>query len=57
MKRVIFEIINNKRWNYLRVRDKWDKITCTYKEENLSKTDINLLSLLIILPLYLCLLD
>lgn len=35
MKRVIFETPNNKRWSYLRVRDEWDKITCTYKEENL----------------------
>jgi predicted adenylyl cyclase CyaB len=41
MKRVIFEIPNNKRWSYLRVRDEWDKITCTYKEENLLINDIN----------------
>lgn len=41
MKRVIFEIPNNKRWSYLRVRDEWDKITCTYKEENLLVSDIN----------------
>jgi len=41
MKRVIFETQNNKRWSYLRVRDEWDKITCTYKEENLLTNDIN----------------
>ncbi len=41
MKRVIFETLNNKRWSYLRVRDEWDKITCTYKQEDLLKTDIN----------------
>lgn len=41
MKRVIFETPNNKRWSYLRVRDEWDKITCTYKEENLLINDIN----------------
>lgn len=41
MKRVIFEVANNKRWSYLRVRDEWDKITCTYKEENLLINDIN----------------
>ena len=41
MKRVIFEIPNNKRWSYLRVRDEWNKITCTYKEENLLVSDIN----------------
>jgi adenylate cyclase class 2 len=41
MKRVIFETPNNKRWSYLRVRDEWDKITCTYKEENLEKNDIH----------------
>ncbi len=41
MKRVIFESTNNKRWSYLRVRDEWDKTTCTYKEENLLVNDIN----------------
>jgi len=41
MKRIIFETPNNKRWSYLRVRDEWDKITCTYKEENLLINDIN----------------
>jgi len=41
MKRFIFENSNNKRWSYLRVRDEWDKITCTYKEENILVNDIN----------------
>lgn len=41
MKRVIFETPNNKRWSYLRIRDEWNKITCTYKEENLLINDIN----------------
>lgn len=41
MKRIIFEIPNNKRSSYLRVRDEWDKITCTYKEENLLVNNID----------------
>ncbi|MFK7780024.1 MAG: CYTH domain-containing protein [Candidatus Gracilibacteria bacterium] len=41
MKRVIFETPNNERGSYLRVRDEGDKITCTYKEENLLVNDIN----------------
>jgi predicted adenylyl cyclase CyaB len=41
MKRVVFESPNNKRWSFLRVRDEWDKITTTYKEENLDKNDIS----------------
>lgn len=41
MRRVVFETPVNKKWSYIRVRDEWDKITTTYKEENLSKLDIN----------------
>jgi len=41
MKRIVFENSNNRKWSFLRVRDEWDKITCTYKEENVWKLDIN----------------
>jgi len=34
MKRVFFEHPNDKKGSYIRVRDEWDKITCTYKKNN-----------------------
>lgn len=34
MKRIVFENPLNPAKSYLRVRDEWDKITCTYKEES-----------------------
>jgi len=40
MKRVIFENSNDKKWSYLRVRDEWNKITCTYKKQMPWKLDI-----------------
>ena len=41
MKRYVFEIPNNPRGSFVRVRDEGGKITCTYKEENLENFDIN----------------
>jgi len=41
MKRVIFEDPQNKKGSYLRIRDEWDKITCTYKKQMPWKLDIN----------------
>lgn len=41
MKRVIFENPNDKIDSYLRVRDEWDKVTCTYKKQLPWKLDIN----------------
>lgn len=41
MKRVVFENPLNKAKSYLRVRDEWEKITCTYKEIRWEKLDIN----------------
>lgn len=40
MRRVVFETPENKRWSYIRVRDEWDKITTTYKEEKSWNLDI-----------------
>ena len=41
MKRVVFEHPNDKKGSYIRVRDEWDKITCTYKKQLPWKLDIN----------------
>ncbi len=41
MKRVIFEDPTDKKNSYLRIRDEWDKITCTYKKQTPWKLDIN----------------
>jgi len=41
MKRVVFENPWDKKWSYIRVRDEWDKITCTYKKQMPWKLDIN----------------
>jgi adenylate cyclase class IV len=41
MKRVIFENPLNKEKSYLRVRNEWKEITCTYKELSDWKLDIN----------------
>ena len=42
MKRVIFEVSNNKKCSYLRVRDEWEwKITCTYKQQKEWDLDIH----------------
>ncbi len=41
MKRVIFENPLDKKWSYLRVRNEWDKITCTYKKQTPWKLNIN----------------
>jgi adenylate cyclase class 2 len=38
MKRVIYDFWENK---YARIRDEWDKITCTYKEISECTNDIN----------------
>lgn len=40
MKRVIFEHPWDPKGSYLRVRDEWDKITCTYKKQKTWKLDI-----------------
>ncbi len=40
MKRVVFTAPNWWTWSYLRVRDEWNKITCTYKETREWKLDI-----------------
>jgi adenylate cyclase class 2 len=40
MRRVVFESPENKKWSYVRVRDEWDKITTTYKEEKQWDLDI-----------------
>lgn len=40
MKRVVFESLVWKKGSYVRVRDEWDKITSTYKEEKEWKLDI-----------------
>ena len=44
MKRFVFESPVDKKLSYLRVRDEWDKITCTYKEEKSWKQDITSVS-------------
>lgn len=44
MKRVIFANPNWWKWSYLRVRDEWDKITCTYKESKEWILDITSIS-------------
>lgn len=41
MKRTVFQNPINKKNSYVRVRDEWDKITCTYKEVLPWKLDIN----------------
>ena len=41
MKRVIFEHPWDPKGSYLRVRDEWDKITCTYKKQKPWKLDIH----------------
>ena len=41
MKRIVFNNPIVKEWSYVRVRDEWDKITCTYKEIKNWKLDIN----------------
>jgi len=43
MKRVIFENPNDKKGSYLRIRDEWDKITCTYKKQK--SWDLNIHSI------------
>ncbi len=40
MKRVIFKHPWDSKGSYLRVRDEWDKITCTYKKQKPWKLDI-----------------
>ena len=44
MKRVVFDNPTGKEGSYVRVRDEWDKITCTYKETKQWKLDINSVS-------------
>ena len=44
MKRVVFDTPINKKGSYIRVRDEWDKITCTYKEIKEGKLDITSVS-------------
>lgn len=44
MKRVVFDNHNFLEGSYLRVRDEWDKITCTYKETKEGKLDITSVS-------------
>lgn len=41
MRRIVFENPLNKAKCYVRVRDEWNKITCTYKEISDWKLDIN----------------
>jgi len=41
MRRTVFQNPINKENSYVRVRDEWDKITCTYKEILPWKLDIN----------------
>jgi predicted adenylyl cyclase CyaB len=41
MKRVIFKSPMNEKTSYVRIRDEWGKITCTYKEIWIWKLDIN----------------
>jgi len=40
MRRVVFDNPVIDEWSYVRVRDEWDKITCTYKEISDWKLDI-----------------
>ena len=40
MKRVVFDNPTGKEGSYVRVRDEWDKITCTYKETREWELDI-----------------
>lgn len=44
MKRVVFDNPRQIEWSYVRVRDEWDKITCTYKEISEWKLDISSVS-------------
>lgn len=44
MKRVVFDNPTKLEGSYVRVRDEWDKITCTYKETRSWKLDINSVS-------------
>lgn len=44
MKRIIFHNPLKLEGSYVRVRDEWDKITCTYKETKSWKLDINSVS-------------
>lgn len=44
MKRIVFDSPYYWKWSYLRIRDEWDKITCTYKESKEWRLDITSVS-------------
>ena len=41
MKRIVFDSYEKNDWTYVRVRNEWDIITCTYKELKSWTPDIN----------------